>query len=240
LRHADPDVTAVIQVGAPTDRSQYIHRLGRTARAGKQGDGVLLLAPFDAHVLNELSDLPIARVEPVAPTPVLLAEVARGLAGVDPQSAAQCYGAHAPVCTFVGCAPGCAHVARVLINASPPHAPRPGAWLGEKNGSIRKMGWDKPTLVRWANAYALTLGCRSPPPLSRKTVGKMGLKGALAARAALPPFTAVTDTMPVARLFPRRCSGPRFGVRHAQCGAAAVHTLTCAGHAPWVMPRPRA
>jgi ATP-dependent RNA helicase MSS116 len=138
-----PDVTAVIQVGAPTDRSQYIHRLGRTARAGKQGDGVLLLAPFDAHVLNELADLPIARVEPAPASPVLLQEVARGLAAVDPQSAAQCY----------------------------------GAWLGEKNGSIRKMGWDKPTLVRWANAYALTLGCRSPPPLSRKTVGKMGLKG---------------------------------------------------------------
>ena len=138
-----PDVTAVIQVGAPTDRSQYIHRLGRTARAGKQGDGALLLAPFEAYVLAELGDLPIARVEPPPPSAALLAEVARGLAGVDPQSAAQCY----------------------------------GAWLGEKNGSLRKLGWDKPTLVRWANAYALTLGCRSPPPLSRKTVGKMGLKG---------------------------------------------------------------
>jgi hypothetical protein len=63
--------------------------------------------------------------------------------------------------------------------------PPTGAWLGEKNGSIRKMGWDKPTLVRWANAYALTLGCRAPPPLSRKTVGKMGLKGASAAHAVL-------------------------------------------------------
>jgi ATP-dependent RNA helicase MSS116 len=36
-------VTCVIQVGL-TDRSQYIHRLGRTARAGKGGCGLLLLA----------------------------------------------------------------------------------------------------------------------------------------------------------------------------------------------------
>ena len=28
-----PDVTAVIQVGMPSDKAQYIHRLGRTARA---------------------------------------------------------------------------------------------------------------------------------------------------------------------------------------------------------------
>ena len=29
-----PDVTAVVQVGLPSDRAQYVHRLGRTARAG--------------------------------------------------------------------------------------------------------------------------------------------------------------------------------------------------------------
>ena len=31
-----PDVTSVIQVGQPADKAQYVHRLGRTARAGKQ------------------------------------------------------------------------------------------------------------------------------------------------------------------------------------------------------------
>ena len=34
-----PDVTAVVQVGVPTNRAQYIHRLGRTGRAGKVGEG---------------------------------------------------------------------------------------------------------------------------------------------------------------------------------------------------------
>ena len=34
-----PDVTAVVQVGLPSDKAQYVHRLGRTARAGKAGGG---------------------------------------------------------------------------------------------------------------------------------------------------------------------------------------------------------
>ena len=42
-----PDVTLVIQIGLPSTREQYIHRLGRTARAGKSGEGLLLLAPHE-------------------------------------------------------------------------------------------------------------------------------------------------------------------------------------------------
>lgn len=36
------------QVGLPSDKAQYIHRLGRTARAGKAGHGVLLLCDFES------------------------------------------------------------------------------------------------------------------------------------------------------------------------------------------------
>ena len=46
-----------MQVGAPTDRAQYIHRLGRTARAGKQGRGILLLCTFERSFLKEVADL---------------------------------------------------------------------------------------------------------------------------------------------------------------------------------------
>ncbi|KAF4325056.1 hypothetical protein JM18_000894 [Phytophthora kernoviae] len=53
-----PDVSLVLQVGL-TDRDQYIHRLGRTARAGMKGKGVLILAEFEAPMLNTLSDLPL-------------------------------------------------------------------------------------------------------------------------------------------------------------------------------------
>ncbi|CAO2170657.1 unnamed protein product [Urochloa humidicola] len=54
-----PDVTLVIQVGLPADREQYIHRLGRTGRKGKEGQGVLLLAPWEMHFLSTVNDLSI-------------------------------------------------------------------------------------------------------------------------------------------------------------------------------------
>eukprot|EP00951_Prasinocladus_malaysianus_P032206 scaffold312504_cov41-Prasinocladus_malaysianus.AAC.1 len=42
-----PGVTQIVQVGMPADRAQYIHRLGRTARGGEGGCGVILLADFE-------------------------------------------------------------------------------------------------------------------------------------------------------------------------------------------------
>jgi ATP-dependent RNA helicase MSS116 len=64
-----PNVTTVVQVGAALDRDTYIHRLGRTGRAGKTGKGILVmmdsekaflerdLADFDIPVDAELSGL---------------------------------------------------------------------------------------------------------------------------------------------------------------------------------------
>ena len=52
-----PDVTQVIQIGLPESREQYIHRLGRTARAGKEGKGLLVLFPFESSFLSELKGL---------------------------------------------------------------------------------------------------------------------------------------------------------------------------------------
>lgn len=50
------------QVGIPTDREQYIHRLGRTGREGKEGEGILLLAPWEEYFLHEIGDLPLEKV----------------------------------------------------------------------------------------------------------------------------------------------------------------------------------
>ncbi|KAJ3672233.1 hypothetical protein LUZ60_006954 [Juncus effusus] len=52
-----PDVTLVIQVGIPSDREQYIRRLGRTNHEGKNGKGILLLAPFEEYFIDEIKDL---------------------------------------------------------------------------------------------------------------------------------------------------------------------------------------
>lgn len=79
-----PGVTTVLQVGLPANGEQYVHRLGRTARAGQSplpplplplpfltlpsplpgagGSGILILAPFETFFLRkrEITLLPLA------------------------------------------------------------------------------------------------------------------------------------------------------------------------------------
>jgi ATP-dependent RNA helicase MSS116, mitochondrial len=54
-----PDVTHVLQFGAAETRETYIHRLGRTGRAGKKGKGILLLPEIEKRYLYELDGLEI-------------------------------------------------------------------------------------------------------------------------------------------------------------------------------------
>ncbi|PIB02977.1 ATP-dependent RNA helicase mss116, mitochondrial [Cercospora beticola] len=57
-----PNVTHVIQVGLPPSREQYIHRLGRTARAGKEGEGWIFLNEVDkAEARHRLRDLNLTK-----------------------------------------------------------------------------------------------------------------------------------------------------------------------------------
>ncbi|TLD07312.1 hypothetical protein PgNI_10143 [Pyricularia grisea] len=44
-----PSVTNVFQVGMPMDKESYIHRLGRTARAGAEGRGTLILSAAESY-----------------------------------------------------------------------------------------------------------------------------------------------------------------------------------------------
>jgi ATP-dependent RNA helicase MSS116, mitochondrial len=44
-----PNVSHVIQVGLPRSADDYIHRIGRTGRAGKSGEGWLMLQEDEAH-----------------------------------------------------------------------------------------------------------------------------------------------------------------------------------------------
>ncbi|CAH2073495.1 unnamed protein product [Thlaspi arvense] len=78
-----PDVSLVVQMGLPSDREQYIHRLGRTGRKGKEGEGVLLLAPWEEYFLSSVKDLPITK-SPLPPIdPEAVKKVQRGLSQVD-------------------------------------------------------------------------------------------------------------------------------------------------------------
>ncbi|KAG2327014.1 hypothetical protein Bca52824_009742 [Brassica carinata] len=78
-----PDVTLVLQVGLPKDREQYIHRLGRTGRKGKEGEGILLLAPWEEYFLSSLKDLPITKSPLPSTDPETVKKVQKALCHVE-------------------------------------------------------------------------------------------------------------------------------------------------------------
>ncbi|XP_051151315.1 probable DEAD-box ATP-dependent RNA helicase 48 [Andrographis paniculata] len=78
-----PDVTLVIQVGIPLDRGHYIHRLGRTGRQGKEGEGLLLLAPWEQYFLGEIKDLPLEKYPLSKPDPNSKLKIQESLEKID-------------------------------------------------------------------------------------------------------------------------------------------------------------
>jgi ATP-dependent RNA helicase MSS116 len=140
-----PDVSLVVQVGL-TPKDQYIHRIGRTARAGKGGSGVLMCAPFEERFLKkELSELPLTAVPPAYQT-------------IDPAVTARLEATM--------------RSASVLESADSCWA----AWLGFYNSNLRKLGWNTADLVSNSRSFAASMTLDDIPELEPKTIGKMGLK----------------------------------------------------------------
>ena len=54
-----PGVTLVCQFGAPGSKDSYIHRVGRTGRAGNEGEAILILSDYDKSMLKQLDGIPI-------------------------------------------------------------------------------------------------------------------------------------------------------------------------------------
>lgn len=159
-----PDVTLVVQVGM-VEKATYIHRLGRTARIGKAGRGLILLSEFEAQLMRRrLQGLPLKQASINVPDPqrdegfVATDRVVSGIrAACEREPAGPSFESSDP-----------------LVKAS---CQAYQAWLGFYNGQARKLGWSSTQLVEAANAFAQFLGLTQPPPLRRRTVGKMGLKG---------------------------------------------------------------
>jgi len=147
-----PDVTCVLQVGAPSEKAQYIHRLGRTARAGASGVGILLLSDFEKSFLNELQDLD---VQPIT-NMTLTEEEARQERDHMSQMLKKDEGLE--------------NSAKAAYQA----------FLGYYNSNVRRLKMrGKDELVAIANEFSTIIGFPqgNPPALQAKTVGKMQLKG---------------------------------------------------------------
>ena len=151
-----PDVTAVLQFGIPESREQYIHRLGRTGRAGKEGQGILVLAPFEAGFVKELTNIEISENKEASnliggPTdPKVAQSIERVLARIKSGDAKLTLSAEQSYQAFLGYYRG--HMKRTTIRT-------------------------KDDLVDTANSLARIMGLKEQPGLTKKAIGKMGLKG---------------------------------------------------------------
>ena len=150
-----PGVSQVLQFGMPDSREQYIHRLGRTGRAGAEGKGWLVLAPFERQFLHELKGLDI-------PTNQQLASLLADPMDKDVHS------------MFAAATDRIRSSKKRQASAKGAYQAFLGAYLGKMK--LLRMR-NKEDLVALANEFAFQMGLPEVPSLGSRMVGKMGLKG---------------------------------------------------------------
>jgi ATP-dependent RNA helicase MSS116 len=151
-----PGVTHVVQFGMPSSKEQYIHRLGRTGRAGADGKGWLILGPFESLFLEEMKKIHLPRNDALVDAlnssildetdelmQVLMTRVRRG--------------------------------DQILVNSGEGAYQ---AFLGYYLGQMKRMKMSsKENLVQVANEFSLAMGFSRAPVLAKTMVSKMGLTG---------------------------------------------------------------
>ena len=148
-----PDVTSVIQVGMPESRDQYIHRLGRTARAGREGTGLLVLLPFESRFISELRGLDVpmdAESTKVIEEPYDQPEwMMRNFARI--QNGGNKFASSAQL----------AYV----------------AFLGYYLGQVKRIRCNKTDIVSISNEFSEAMGLSQAPAMPPKLISKMKLSG---------------------------------------------------------------
>lgn len=151
-----PDVTLVLQVGLPVDADAYTHRVGRTARAGKDGRAVLLLTQAESFFLKANRQFPI-NPHPASNTilkdTISRSQILNVLQSVEPLSKQKAYSAYLGFMKQ--------HSKKMQIN---------DAELVKMANSFAIEG----------------LGCSEIPEMEKKIVMKMGLKSVPGIRFAKP------------------------------------------------------
>ncbi|GAA5815496.1 hypothetical protein MFLAVUS_009008 [Mucor flavus] len=144
-----PGVKLVVQVGVPSTREQYIHRLGRTGRAGREGEGIIVLAPFEKAFLDkEVNDLPIETAPVAQLDQQVIAEtneaVKKAIYSMDEDMVREVY----------------------------------TAYLGYYSGRMPMLGHRRTAALTEANNFMEGLGITELPHLSPRFLSQLGLGGA--------------------------------------------------------------
>lgn len=155
-----PNVSHVIQVGPPKKLEDYIHRIGRTGRAGKPGQGWLLLQDDErnefrqlvrdihAHNISEDTTLDTARLDMTQPTQLsvetgkIMQMVESGIRGVPISDKAKAY-------------------ASILSSLAQSSVRRPKQAIVDMANSLAKFGY----------------GLERPPRVSPTFASKLGFSG---------------------------------------------------------------
>lgn len=143
------------QFGLPESREQYIHRLGRTARAGNRGSGLLVLCPFESIFLQQLKGLDVN----------VNAEVENALL-------------HPPLDVTAALDKAINRVRQGDINSQSLAEQAYQSFLGYYVDKMKMTSFrSKEDMVQAANRISQLMGLANVPPLSKDTVHKMGLQG---------------------------------------------------------------
>ena len=143
-----PDVSLVLQVGVPLDADAYTHRVGRTARAGKDGRAVILLTQIESFYISDNRQFPIKPYtnssDVVSSAEKLAPMMTNALQNTDDDVKRKAY----------------------------------SAYMGFMKGFCKKMRINPAELVQMCNEFAVKgMLSGDVPPMEKKTIGKMGLKG---------------------------------------------------------------
>ena len=154
-----PSVDLVIQIGLPSNSEQYVHRVGRTARAGNSGRAVILLTQSESFFLRQNKKLPIQPHEKseqiISRSASYANKIEQAMHTIDEDTKRKAYA------SYLGFLAG--------------------------SGLMKPLGLDKSGLVKLANELAVQgMYCPEPPAMEKSMIGKMGLKGVPGLRYAKP------------------------------------------------------
>ena len=153
-----------------TSRDQYIHRIGRTGRAGKEGDGVILCFEDEENLLRkELSDLPLVVRDLHNFTLTTSADM--GLSTVQQTQSQNIQNEFSQKVSVLVNQIRNGQNQELFQSAQQAW----GAWLGFYNGYTKKFKWTPRELVATSATFSTSLGLIEMPSLPKRTLAKMGL-----------------------------------------------------------------